>query len=115
LVGTRSVDGYATVSTPAAAESDPTRTEFGADIGGDKSVDALRMMWTALKGRHGALLEGLRPVVAIRETPKGTVEFRLVVGPLANAAGVARLCGNLAAAGVICQPTVFDGQRLAVR
>jgi hypothetical protein len=43
------------------------------------------------------------------------VELRLVVGPLANAATAARLCAALANAGTTCQPTVFDGQRLAIR
>ena len=99
-----------------AAESIATRTEFGVDLGGDRTVDALRTLWTALKaGKHGALLEGLRPVVAVREGGKSGVELRLVAGPLANAGAAARLCGSVAAAGLACQPTVFDGQRLAVR
>ena len=33
----------------------------------------------------------------------------------ANAGAAARLCATLAAAGQPCQPTVFDGQRLALR
>ena len=100
-----------------AAESIATRTEFGVDLGGDRTVDALRAMWTSLRtGKHGAVFEGLRPLVAVREGGKsGGVELRLVVGPLANAVAAARLCGSLAAAGLACQPTVFDGQRLAVR
>jgi hypothetical protein len=100
-----------------AAESVATRTEFAIDVGGDRTVDALRALWTALRtGRHGNLFEGLRPLVAIRENGRPTgVELRLVIGPLANAGAAARLCGSLAAAGLACQPTVFDGQRLAAR
>jgi hypothetical protein len=100
-----------------AAESIATRTEFAIDVGGDRTVDALRALWTALRnGRHGNLFEGLRPLVAIRENGRPTgVELRLVIGPLANAGAAARLCGSLAAAGLACQPTVFDGQRLAAR
>jgi hypothetical protein len=100
-----------------AADSVATRTEFGVDLGGDRTVDALRALWTSLRaGRHASLFTGLRPLVAIREVGKsGAVELRLVVGPVANAGAAARLCGTLAAQGLACQPTVFDGQRLALR
>lgn len=106
----------ATVTGPAA-DSVATRTEFGVDLGGDRTVDALRALWTSLRaGKHASLFAGLRPLVAIREAGKpSAVELRLVVGPLANAGAAARLCGALAAAGLACQPAVFDGQRLALR
>jgi hypothetical protein len=105
-----------TVTGPAT-DSVATKTEFGVDLGGDRTVDALRALWTSLRaGRHAALFAGLRPLVAIREVGKpGTMELRLVVGPLVNAGAAARLCGTLAAAGLACQPAVFDGQRLALR
>jgi len=115
------------VSTPGASPSGlsaseqvvgsvATKTEFGIDVGGDATFDGLRALWAALKGGHGTLLEGLRPVVVVREGMKpGGLELRLVVGPLGNAATAARLCAHLAAAGVACQPTVFDGQRFALR
>ena len=104
------------VASPAA-DSVATKTEFGVDLGGDRTVDALRALWTSLRaGRHATLFAGLRPLVAIREGGKpGTMELRLVVGPLVNAGAAARLCGTLAAAGLACQPAVFDGQRLALR
>jgi hypothetical protein len=99
-----------------AAESVATKTEFAIDVGGDSSFDGLRALWTSLKGNHATLLEGLRPVVAIREGAKpGSLELRLVVGPLTNAGAAARLCATLGASGLSCQPTVFDGQRLALR
>ena len=73
-------------------------------------------MWSNLKGTQPAMLEGLRPVIAIREGARpGSMELRLVAGPLANASIAARLCAALAAAGQSCQPTVFDGQRLALQ
>jgi hypothetical protein len=99
-----------------AAESVATKTEFAVDVGGDATLDGLRALWTSIKGHHAAAFEGLRPVVAVREGAKpGALELRLVVGPLANAGAAARLCATLAAAGQPCQPTVFDGQRLALR
>jgi hypothetical protein len=99
-----------------AAESVATKTEFGIDVGGDSSFEGLRALWASLKGSQATLLEGLRPVVAVREGAKpGILELRLVVGPLTNAGAAARLCATLAGTGVLCQPTIFDGQRLALR
>jgi hypothetical protein len=98
------------------SESVATKTEFGIDIGGDVSISALRTLWTTTKSGYPALLEGLRPVVAIRENGAGgKVELRLIAGPLANAATAARLCAALTAAGRACEATVFDGQRLALK
>jgi hypothetical protein len=91
-------------------------TEFGLDLGNASTVEALRTAWTAAVRRHGPLLEGLRPVVQMRERPRAIgIELRLIAGPLPNAAAAARLCRAMTAAGAICAPTLFDGQRLAGR
>jgi len=104
------------VANEQAAESVATRTEFGVDIGGHSTFEGLRSLWTGLKANHAALLEGLRPVVAVRESAKpGVLELRLVVGPLNNASTAARLCASLIAGGLPCQPAIFDGQRFALR
>ncbi len=103
-------------ATPSQSDTPVSKTEFGIDLGGDVSIDGLRSLWMSLRGNHSALLEGLRPVVAIREGQKPSIlELRLVAGPLANAAAAARYCAALAVSGIACQPTVFDGQRLALR
>ena len=92
------------------------KTEFGLDLGSASTVEALRTAWTAALRRHGPLLEGLRPVVQMRERPRpGGMELRLIAGPVPNAATAARLCVSMTAAGAICAPAVFEGQRLAVR
>lgn len=91
------------------------RTEFGVDLAGDTTIEALRARWQQLRNQHGPVLEGLRPVVAVQEGRPGAVELRLVVGPLSNANAAARLCATLSVAGVNCKAAVFDGQRLAVR
>lgn len=99
---------------PAADEATAPKSEFGIDIGRASSLDGLRQLWNALKGKHGNTLEGLRPIVTMRETPKsGAVELRLVAGPLPNASAAARMCASLS--GVACHPTVYDGQKLVVR
>jgi hypothetical protein len=113
---TRVASGYLANSNPMAAESVATKTEFGVDLGSNTSVEGLKAQWAALKSGQPGLLEGLRPVVTIREAQKGGgVELRLVAGPLVNASVAARLCAAFAAAGQICQPTVFDGQKLALQ
>ena len=69
------------------------KTEFGLDLGSATTVESLRTAWTAALRRHGPLLEGLRPVVQMRERPRpGGMELRLIAGPVPNAAAAARLC-----------------------
>lgn len=109
-----------TVAAPAETPVAPAATtvprmEFGVDIGGGATVSAMRALWLSIRGSHPTLLDGLRPVLTIRDGPRGTTELRLIAGPLANAAAAARLCGSLGAVGLTCQPAVFDGQRLALR
>ena len=92
------------------------KPEFGVDLGSAPTMEGLRTLWMSAKGRHAALLEGLRPIIAVREHARpGSMELRLVVGPLPSAALAARLCIVITATGAVCHPTVFDGQRLALR
>lgn len=109
----------APAKVPAASSGSEivvTKTEFGIDLGGDQTIEGLRNIWTTLRGSHAALFQGLRPIVAIRDGQKpGTMDLRLVAGPLADAGVAARYCAALAVSGVNCQPAVFDGQRLALR
>ncbi len=107
-------------SAPATGDNAPTgsiatKMGFGVDIGGAANLEGLKQLWNAAKSRHAALLNGLRPIVSIRESTTGEMDLRLIVGPLANAAAAAKLCATLGAADVLCQTTVFDGQRLALR
>ena len=111
---TRVAAGHLATGTPSAAESTATKTEFGVDVGGNTSIEGLRALWTTLKAAQPALFEGLRPVIAVREGKSG-IELRLIAGPLPNASIAARLCAALGGVGQICQPTVFDGQRLALQ
>jgi hypothetical protein len=105
------------VAAPAepALDGTPARTEFGVDLGGAPNLAALRNAWERIRRTHSSSLEGLRPVIGIRDGRGGQVELRLVVGPIGNAANAAKLCATLAMAGLSCQPTTFDGQRLALR
>lgn len=107
----------ATATTTVPEQQGPvsTKSEFGVDIGGAPTLSALRSVWERASRNHGVLLDGLRPLIAVRDGRAGQVELRLVVGPIGNAAAAAKLCAALAAAGMSCQPTMFEGQRLALR
>jgi hypothetical protein len=93
-----------------------TKVDFGIDLGSAATVEGLRTLWSSAKVKHAKLLDGMRPIIALRENAKpGNVELRLVAGPLPTAAAAARLCVVIITAGTVCQPAVFDGQRLAMR
>jgi hypothetical protein len=108
------VAGVVAAALPPAVP-EPASTEFGADIGGAPTMDGLRTLWSVLRTNYPQYFEGMRPVVAIRELRPGAVELRLIVGPLASAGAAARMCASLATAGLSCQATAFEGQRLALR
>lgn len=86
------------------------RTEFGVDLGSANSIDGLRAMWTRLAKSHKSLA-ALRPIIVVRERPRGGPQLRLVAGPLNDAAAAAKLCASLGDDGS-CETSVFDGQRL---
>jgi hypothetical protein len=103
-------------ATKVLTPADASKTEFGVDLGSANSIAGLRALWLTSKHRHAALLEGLRPIIHLRERPRAVpAELRLVAGPFASAASAARLCAAITAAGAVCQPALFDGQRLAIR
>jgi hypothetical protein len=100
----------AAVTPPPA----PARPQYGLDLGSATTVEGLRLLWTNAKSRHGTALEGLRPLMIVRDHARpGGVELRLIAGPVPNAAAAARLCAAMA--GTVCQPAVYEGQRLALR
>ena len=100
----------------------PGKFEYGLDLGSATTIEGARALWALAYKRYGAQIEGLQPIVQVRERarPPGSpgaagIELRLIVGPLPNAATAARYCATLAAAGATCKPAHYDGQRLALR
>jgi hypothetical protein len=103
-------------SAEPATPSAPPPTQYGVDIGSALTIQALRARWQTLRSAHPALLEGLQPIVSVKETSHGTkIELRLVVGPLTQAGAATQLCSALTMFGMFCQPAVYDGQHLAQR
>jgi hypothetical protein len=105
-------DPEASVATAATQAVPVDHTEFGIELGTASTVNGLRRLWAATLKAHKSELAVLSPSLAVRERPGGRVEFRLLAGPLRDAAAAARLCATLAAANRTCAPAVFDGQRL---
>lgn len=105
----------ASVRVPSIAESgSPAEADVGMDLGSARNVAAMRAAWERIRRAHGAQLEGLRPLIGVRDGRQGQVELRLVVGPVSGHAEAYRKCAALAAAGMFCQLTGFEGQRLAL-
>jgi hypothetical protein len=102
-------------SAEPATPSAPPPTQYGVDIGSALTIQALRARWQTLRSAHPALLEGLQPIVSVKETSHGKIELRLVVGPLTQAGAATQLCSALTMFGMFCQPAVYDGQHLAQR
>jgi hypothetical protein len=105
----------APVATVADANGSP-QAAYGVDIGSGLTIQALRTRWEVLRSAHPELFTGLQPIVSVKDVPRSNrVELRLVAGPLAEPAAAAQLCAALTSFGLFCQPTIFDGQRLALR
>ena len=102
-----------TATTNPATTATVTKRQFGLDLGGSPSEDAARMNWNNTLRRHGGLLQGLKPVVLPREHPRGGMEYRLIAGPINDASKAARFCAAITAMGGVCQPAMYDGQRVA--
>jgi hypothetical protein len=94
---------------------DSGRDEVAIDIGGATSVAAMSATWDRIRRKHATLLDGLRPLITVRDGRGGQIELRLVAGPLSNRAAAAKLCAPLAATGIHCEPAAFEGQRLVQR
>jgi hypothetical protein len=112
----------AAAPTGGEAKADPSPApeaaprEFAIDLAAASNVNALRARWGTIRGAHPALLEGLRPLVSVRESSRpGLSEFHLVAGPLPDPGVAERLCAALTAARTACKVAVFDGQRLDLR
>jgi hypothetical protein len=105
-------------ATPAAGPSElpAARNEYAVDIGSALTIDALRVRWNSIRFGRAQLFEGLQPLVAFSDNHKTSrVELHLVVGPLPNEAAAMQLCSVLAVSRILCQPTMFDGHRMALR
>jgi hypothetical protein len=103
----------APVNEPAAEPSPPAKVEFGIDLGGATTLDALRIHWATMKANYGPLLVGLHPLASQYPKHPSGVDYRLVAGPLPNSAEATKLCARLPVTRTGCRPAKFDGAQLA--
>ncbi len=103
----------APANEPAAEPPPPAKDEFGIDLGGAHSIEALRIHWAALKANYGPLLVGLHPLAMQYPRHPSGVAYRLVVGPLPDAAEAAHLCARFPTLRTGCHPAKFIGAQLA--
>jgi hypothetical protein len=106
------------VRVAAAPVNEPTaepspKSDYGIDLGGAGNLEALRIHWAALKANYGPLLVGLHPVAAQQPKHTAGVTYRLVAGPLPNAAEAAQLCARFPVTRTGCRPAKFAGAQLA--
>ena len=98
---------------PVAEPSTPAKEEFGIDLGGARSIEALRIHWATLKASYGPLMVGLHPLVAQYPRHPSGVMYRLVVGPLPEANDAERLCARFPVMRTGCHAAKFSGVQLA--
>ncbi len=101
----------ATLAQPRTAQ------RMGLDLGGATSVEGLRALWTHIKKSPSSpLIADLKPLVSVRDAAQpGSVELRLVAGPVPSALAASRLCAALSASGTACRTAAFEGQTLTSR
>lgn len=89
----------------------------GIDLGSANTIEDLRILWNNIRhSQAAALIAGLSPVITVHDAAQpGSVELRLVAGPVPSALAAFRLCAALSAAGTACRTTTFDGQSLAAQ
>jgi hypothetical protein len=99
----------------AEASKPEPQPALGIDIGGAPNFDGLRALWRSISKAHPDLVDGLHPVVIVREiTRTRNAELRLIAGPLPDVETAARLCTTLAATRRYCRPVAFEGQHLVL-
>ena len=111
--------GGTQVATAPATEvpdqdSPKPKVEYAVDVGGAVNFEGLRVLWNSTKTATPALMDGLHPVFAARESNNRGVDLRLLVGPLATTEAATRLCAALLAARRYCQMTTFEGQQFTL-
>lgn len=113
-------DRPAPESAPVARAAMPTyeanggAPAFGADLGGAKSIAAIRSFWRSMSKKYPVLLGKAQPLMAMRERKNGLgMELRLIAGPLMDQGMALNLCRELEKAGHgNCAPAPYDGQRI---
>ena len=101
-----------TTTTTSTATLPPSGGVAAIDLGGHRSLQALRKSWTDMSERYAEFGTGIEPLARLRETDTG-MEVRLVAGPYPTPSDAAKTCTRMRALGVACAVTGYTGQPLA--
>lgn len=88
------------------------QTRFALSLNLHDHVGDVRDAWDQLSTKHGDLLDRLEPRALPQGTQEGVLMYRLIVGPVSNAAEAANRCAKLRTRGIKCTASVFGGEHL---
>lgn len=112
--GLKSLDGDTDTefATTVRVGQHSTQTLFALKLPSFRTIGELSSGWRNIRNRTGDSLTGLEPrSYATIDQSSGTV-YRLIAGPIRNAAEAASRCVRLNKIGVHCETTHFSGERL---
>jgi hypothetical protein len=105
------VPAFGTKVINAQPKAETTSGPVGLQLTTAESPDALRLSWLKLSSGNGDVLQNLDVRYRKVPTAKGDV-YRLIAGPVADAAEGTRLCGQLKARKLGCSVASFAGEPL---
>lgn len=100
---------------PSVRDAIPAKvshTRFALSLALYDSVDGVKAAWGKLQKQRHAVLEDLEPRVLPQGTQDGKLMYRLLLGPISNAATAAKHCARLSVSGITCRPGLYGGEAL---
>ncbi len=95
------------VNTPPAAPAPAEK--FGFDLGGYKSINQVRKVWTDLEIRHEKLTKAMVPLAKLGEARDG-VDIRLIGGPFTDKEAAKRACEAIRGNAAKCDLIAYSGE-----
>ncbi len=95
------------------SETPVTQTQFGLELPSFRSLKELHAGWQHIRRRTGPVLRGLQPRYYALQLDNASTVYRLVAGPIRDAANAAIRCAKLNDINVKCKTTVFAGEQLS--
>jgi hypothetical protein len=102
-------------ATPAIVFGEPVVTQtkaagYAVQLSAGQSLEGLKLTWSQLAEKHGALLAALQPRYAKPRNAGGP--YRLLAGPLPSKTDADRLCAAMGAGHNDCFATLYVGEPL---
>jgi hypothetical protein len=107
---TEDLSEFAAADARAQNTRPVTHTRFALGLDLHDTITELKEEWSSLSQRMGNILGDLQARALHQGTEAGTIKYRLVIGPFANAQAAADRCARLQTRGVRCSQTVFGGE-----